>query len=119
MAAPNLKNPTNIYGDTAIYNCTATLASALSNAAASNKVLKINSIRAANVDDAASINVDVTLYRGTTHTYLAKNIAVPLSSTLLVLSRDEYLYLEEGDAIYAKASSATKIDLIISYEEIS
>jgi hypothetical protein len=44
---------------------------------------------------------------------------VPVSSTLLVLSKEEYLYLEEGDAIYAKANTSGKIDLTISYEEIS
>jgi hypothetical protein len=122
MAAPNIKSPatiTTVNGKTATYNCTATLAAALSNGASSGKVLKVTAIRAANVDGTNSIDVDVSHYRGTTHTYLAYRVTVPAASTLVVLSREEYLYVEEGDAIYAKASTTGKIDLLISYEDIS
>lgn len=119
MAAPNLKQPTTITGKTATYSCTSSLASALSNAAASGKVLKVNTIRAANIDATSAFSVDITVYRSSTHTYIANAISVPVSSTLLVLSKEEYLYLEEGDAIYAKANTSGKIDLTISYEEIS
>ena len=122
MAAPNIKSPatlTTVTGKTAIYNCTATLAAALSNASSSGKVLKVTAIRAANVDGTNSVDLDLSHYRGTTHTYIAYKVTIPAASTLLPLSREEYLYLEEGDAIYAKASTAAKIDLLISYEDIS
>lgn len=119
MAAPNLKTPSSITGKTATYSCTTSLAAALSNAAASNKVLKVNTIRATNLDTGLNIDVDVSHYRGTTHAYLASAITVPVKSSLLVLSKEEYLYLEEGDAIYAKAGVNAKIDLTITYEEIA
>lgn len=119
MAAPNLKQPTTITGKTATYSCTSSLASALSNDAASGKVLKVNTIRAANIDATSAFSVDITLFRSATHTYIANAISVPLSSSLIVLSKEEYLYLEEGDAIYAKGSTTGKIDLTISYEEIA
>ena len=52
MAAPNLKEPTTIVGKTNGYAVTTSLAAALSNGAASGKVLKVNSVYAANVDGA-------------------------------------------------------------------
>lgn len=118
MAAPNLKAPTNITGKTAIYQCTATLGSALANAAASNKVFKVNTLRACNIDGVNSSSIDVTIFRSSTHSYLTYQIPVPAQSSLIVLSKEEYVYLEEGDAIYAKASAVSQITLTISYEEI-
>lgn len=119
MAAPNLKQPVTITGKTATYNCTATLAVALSNAAASGKVLKVNTVRAANIDTSLNIAFDLTVYRGSTHSYIASAITIPVASTLIALSKEEYIYLEEGDAIYAKSGVAGKIDLTIGYEEIA
>lgn len=119
MTAPNLKNPTTITGKTGVYVCTATLASALSNAGGSGKALKINTIRATNVDAALNVSLDLTVYRSSTHTYLASGISIPVGSTLIALSKEEYFYLEEGDAIYAKSSVNTKIEITIGYEEIA
>ncbi|NBS71073.1 hypothetical protein EBT31_19525 [bacterium] len=118
MAAPNLKSPTTITGKTAVYACTASLASALSNGASSGKVFKINGIRAANTTTAAG-TIEVTIFRSSTHYELIKTAQVPVNSAFVVLNREEYLYLEEGDAIYAKANAATTIDLILTYEEIA
>jgi hypothetical protein len=118
MAAPNLTLPATITGKTAVYSCTASLASALSNGAASNKLLKVNTIRAANISSGAG-TVDITVYRSSSHTYVVKGASVPLNSTFVVLDKNEYLYLEEGDALYAKANATTTIDLTIHYEEIA
>jgi hypothetical protein len=119
MAAPNLKAPTVITGKTLAYNCTATLASVLSNGASSGEVFKINTIRACNIDGVNSSNIDITLFRSSTHSYITYQIPVPAQSSLIVLSKEEYLYLEEGDALYAKATSASQITLTISYEDIT
>ena len=71
MAAPNLKNPTTITGRTARYAVTTSLAAALSNSAASGKVLKINSIFCANVDGVNAADISVSIYDGTTDRYIA------------------------------------------------
>jgi hypothetical protein len=118
MAAPNLKNPTTITGKTAGYAVTTSLAAALTNSAASGKVFKINGIRAANVTTSAG-TIEVTVFRSSTHYEIIKTAQVPINSTFVVLNREEYLYLEEGDAIYAKANAASTLDLILTYEEIS
>jgi hypothetical protein len=119
MAAPNLKSPTTITGKTARYAVTASLAAALSNSAASNKVLKINSIFCANVDGVNSADISISIYNGVTDFYIAKTINVPADATQMLSTKETYFYLEEGDSIRALASAANDLELIIAYEEIS
>jgi hypothetical protein len=119
MAAPNLKSPTTITGRTARYAVTTALAAALSNAASSGKVLKINSIFCANVDGVNAADISVSIYDGTTDRYLAKTIAVPADATQILSTKETYFYLEEGDSIRALASAASDLELVIGYEEIS
>jgi hypothetical protein len=119
MAAPNLKSPTTITGKTARYAVTASLAAALSNAAASGKVLKINSVFCSNVDGANSADISVSIYDSSTDRYIAKEISVPPKATQILSTKETYFYLEEGDSIRALASVASDLELIIGYEEIS
>jgi hypothetical protein len=60
----------------------------------------------------------VSFRRAGVDTYMAKTVTVQADQALVVRSREEILYLEEGDAIFAKANVAGKIDLLITYEEI-
>ena len=119
MAAPNLKAPTTITGRTARYAVTTSLAAALSNAAASGKVLKINSIFCANVDGTNVADISVSIYDGTTDFYIAKTVAVPADATQVLSTKETYFYLEEGDSIRALASAASDLELVIGYEEIA
>jgi hypothetical protein len=119
MAAPNLKSPTTILGRTARYAVTTSLAAALSNGAASGKVLKINSIFCANVDGVNAADISVSIYDGTTDRYIARTISVPADATQVLSTKETYFYLEEGDSIRALASAASDLELVIGYEEIS
>ncbi len=122
MAAPNIVSVTSIYGKTAYDADVATSVSAtLTNAASSNKLLKINTIIAANID--GSNDADITVYvsnasNTTALFYLAKTITVPADSTLVIISKDTSLYLEEDRRIQALASAAGDISLMVSYEEL-
>ena len=118
MAAPNLKSPTAIYGKTARYAVTASLATALA-APGTGKTYKINSIFCANVDGTNAADISVSIYNGTTDFYLAKTIAVPADATQVISTKDTYFYLEEGDSIRAAANADSDLELIIGYEEIS
>ena len=122
MAAPNIVNVTSILGKTAYDADVATSQSAtLTNAASSNKLLKINTIIASNIDGTnnADITVYVTTASATTALYhLAKTITVPADSSLVITSKDTSFYLEEDRAIRAVASAAGDISLMISYEEL-
>ena len=119
MAAPNLKNPTTITGKTVRYAVTASLASVLANSSASGKVFKINSIFCANVDGTNPADINVSIYDGSDHRYIAKTIAVPADATQIISSKDTYFYLEEDRSIYAECNDASDLQLVISYEEIS
>ena len=119
MAAPNLKTPAAITGKTDGYAVTTSLAAALSNGAASGKVLKVNSVYCANVDGSASADIDLSYYNGTTDFYLAKTISVPADATQVLVTREAPIYLEEGDSLRAKASANSDLELVISYEDIS
>jgi hypothetical protein len=117
MAAPNLRSPATVTGKTAPAALTTSLTAVLSNTAASGKVLKVNTIRAANVA-VGSVTVDIAIYRGTTTSYLLKGGTVDAGKTLIATDKNEYIYLEEGDQLQAKASAGTSVDLTINYEEI-
>jgi hypothetical protein len=119
MAAPNLKNPTTITGRTARYAVTTSLSAALTNSAASGKVLKINSIFCANVDGVNAADISVSIYDGTTDRYIARTISVPADATQVLSTKETYFYLEEGDSIRALASAAGDLELVIGYEDIS
>lgn len=120
MAAPNLKNPTTITGiTTSVGIGTTAIVGILTNAAGSNKVYKINSIFAANVDGASAADISLSILRGGTETYLAKTIAVPADATQILSTKESYFYLEENVGIRAQSNAANDIDITISYEEIS
>jgi hypothetical protein len=124
MAAPNIASPTTITGKTVVVNLTTTNATAvLSNAASSNRVLKINSLIVSNVDGSVSANITISYYSaaaiGGTATEIASTVSVPADASLVVIGKDTYIYLEEDRSIGAIASAANDLKVICSYEEIS
>ena len=119
MAAPNLRQLLTVTAKTECYAVTTSLAAALTNTANSGKAFKINSVYCANVDGNTSCDIDLSYYNGTTDFYLAKTISVPPDATQLLVTREAYIYLEEGDSLRAKASTAGDLELVICYEELS
>ena len=121
MAAPNLSPLTvlGITGKTARYAVTTSLAAALTNSADSDKVFKINSVYCANIDGANSADITLTIFNGTTDFAIASTISVPADATQVLVTRDAYFYLEEGDSLRAQASATGDLVMIIGYEEIS
>lgn len=119
MAAPNIVGVTSIYGKTYSneLNTTVTTSQLV---CPSNKVLKINTIICANVDGVNSVDVTVLFMDNSAGTQrgLANLITVPAKSTLVVISKDTSIYLEEGDEIKAGASANSDAHIIISYEEL-
>lgn len=116
MAAPNVVNVTSITGKTDVQAVGTSATAITTNAAASGKVYKINSILVANVDGTNAADITVDLYRNSTAYHLASTINVPADSTVVVLSKDTAIYLEEGDALRCTASAASDLEAIVSYE---
>lgn len=120
MAAPNLKSPTTITGKTARVGITTTaIVGVVTNASSSGKVLKINSIFAANIDPINSVDVSVSVYDGSNDYYIASTIYVPVNATQIISQKDSYFYLEEGDQLRVIASVAGDLNIVVGYEDIS
>lgn len=124
MANPNIINVTTILGKSAVVSLTTTAATAvLSNAAASGKVFKINSLIVSNVDGTNAADITVSYYSaaaiGGTATQIVSTISVPADATLVVIDKGTSIYLEEDRSIGAKAGTANDLKVLVSYEEIS
>jgi len=123
MANPNIVAVANIYGKTAFDADVAVTASAIvTNAASSGKILKINSLIISNIDGSAAADITATIRNasgGTAYSYLASTISVPNDATLVIISKDSSIYLEEDMSIWLAASVAGDLSATCSYDEIS
>ena len=133
MAAPNIVNVATITGVTTFHAGIAVttggkgalgVTTVVSNAASSGKVLKINSLSAAGVGKTTGVTLNY--YNHVNHASagstvsLGTTISVPTFSTLVVISKDNSIYLEENTCLGIVAQSNTgTIDVVCSYEEIS
>ena len=119
MAAPNIVNVTSIFGKTMGADLGLTATTDILTCAA-NKVLKVNTIIVSNID--GSNNTDATVYfydsSAAARYALASTVTVPADSSLVIVGKDNPIYLEESDQIEGGASEANDLQIIISYEEI-
>ncbi len=125
MANPNLINVSSVLGANAGFNLTNTATATLITVAA-DKLVKINRVTVANVDGTNSATFDLfvdglgTGSTGVTTTgadatvYLAKTVAVPADTSIVVI--DTPIYLMEGDILKGGASAASDLDLFVSFE---
>lgn len=119
MAPPNLRDPATVIGKTVGYAVTTTLVEVLANPAASGKVFRINAAYCANVDGALGAEVTLLWQRGGVDTRLAFGLFVPAKATQVLIAREAYIYLEEGDSLRAAGSVNGDLELTVSYEDIS
>ena len=136
MAAPNIVNVATITGITTRIAGISTvildgsgggggISTIVTNAAASGKVLKINTLLATAIG--ATTGVDVNIYNtaGRHNTAIstvsiATTMTVPILSSLAVIDKTNSIYLEEGKQIGVRAqSNAGSLDIVCSYEDIS
>jgi hypothetical protein len=118
MAAPNIFTATVCIAKSAHQLATTSATAIITNAAASGKVLKVNSILAVNRStDFADVTVDI--FRSSTSFPLAFGITVPTKSTLVVLGKDTPLYMEEGDVLRILSSTASALNITVVYEEVN
>jgi hypothetical protein len=124
VAAPNILNVATILGKTAYATPANTNAAVLlANSSGSNKVFKINSLVASNVDgtDPRDVTVAInTAADGSGTGYpIVSTVSVPADASLVVIDKDNAIYLEEDKSIVVISGSADDIAFTISYEEIS
>ena len=124
MAAPNIVNVSSILGKTDQYALTSTnQTTILNNAASSDNVLKVSMIQVANVDgtNACDITIDVhsAASGGGTAYSLVATVSFPADASLIVLDKSTAIYLEENTSITATAGTASDLEVIVSYEQIT
>ena len=123
MAAPNIVNVTSIIGiTTAVGLSTTAVTTFLSNADASGKVLKINTVVAAGIGTAQgniTLKYHLAAAGAGTSIALANTITVPTGASLVIIGKDNPIYLEENRSLTAQASVADNIAIVCSYEDIS
>jgi hypothetical protein len=124
MAAPNIVNVTTITGKTVVASLTTTSSTlVVENVAASGKVFKINSLIVSNVDGSSAADITINLFSedniGGTGTQIVSTVTVPADASLVVISKDTAIYLEEDRSIGATASAASDLKVVCSFEEIS
>lgn len=119
MAAPNIVNVSNILGSTDVQAVTTSATAIVTNSGGSGKVYKVNSLVVSNVDGTNAADITVDLYRSAVAYAIASTITVPADASLVVISKETAVYLEEGDALRCTASASGDLVAICSYEEIS
>ncbi len=86
-----------------------------------NVIVKVNSVIIANDNGSSSddVSVFITDNSNNIQSYLAKTIPVPANSSLVVVSKDISVYIDEGYKLRASSANGGRLDATCSYEEIS
>ncbi|NBW15682.1 MAG: hypothetical protein EBR82_47620 [Caulobacteraceae bacterium] len=125
MAAPNIVGPTTIRAKTtfltAVTGATGTVL--LNNAASSGKAFQVTTLYISNIDGTNAVDVTVEVHNqddgaGTGYS-LCSTVSVPADATLIVVSKDTPIWLEEDRSIVVNPSASNDIEVVCSYLEIS
>ena len=117
MTAPNIVSVTNITGKTDVQAVTTNVTAITT--CPLNKLYKVNSVIVANISTTTAYDITVDFYRSSQAFNIASTITIPAKATLVVVSKDMGIYLEETDAIRLTASANSVLQAICSYEIIS
>jgi hypothetical protein len=123
VAAPNLNLATNsIVSRTAPLALSATTeATLLTNAASSNKMLRVRSVTVNNVGTSGTVDVTLRFYDaasgGTAFAFPA--ITIPVGGSVIVIGSENPLPLEEDRRITVQASAANFATVLCAYEEVT
>lgn len=120
MANPNIAGVTTILGKTDVSTVGTAATTITTNAEASGKAIKVNTLVVSNTNPSLDIDATVEIYRvsATAAFSIARTVAIPSDSSLIMIGRDNPIWLNEGDSIRV-AASTTFANAICSYEELS
>lgn len=118
MADPNIVLTTIVKGKTAVLSQILDSDTTLLTNSISNGVLKIGTLIISNIDGSNPYDISVSLARSSTQYKLVSTVSVPPDTSIVVLSRDTSIYLQENDSIVVVASTSNKLHAVCSYEEI-
>ena len=119
MAAPNIVQVANIYGNSSVANVTNSATAIITNSVGSNKVYKVNGILITNTTGATTATITVDLYRSSVAYMMASNVSVTANTTYTPVDKTLSLYLLEGDSIRLTANANSRLQAVATWEEIS
>lgn len=121
MAAPNVLGITTITAKTyGVGIQTTANVGIVTNAASSNKVLKINTFRVTNNSASSSTTFNVVYVdSGSNQIGIASNLTIPVGGTIVVIDKDSTTYVEENCSINVSVADTTRLSVLVSYEELS
>jgi len=118
MAAPNIGNFTLMTGNTAVQLVGLTANAIVTNSSSSNQLFKVYSLNLCNVSS-SNVTATVDIYRSSVAYRMAANIVVPATTSILVISKDNGVYLNEGDALRLTAGTVSSLEAVCSYEVVA
>jgi hypothetical protein len=118
MAAINIARLLVLNGKLNVANVTTSYTDLLINSVNSNTLLKINTLSLCNYSGSTA-NVSVDVYRSNVGYRLASAITVPVNSSLVAITKDSMIYLEEGDSLRVWAGADNTIQAVVSYDYIA
>jgi hypothetical protein len=127
MANPNMANAVFIIGNTSSHlissNANPFTTALINNPAASGEIYKINTIIATNVNGQNNFEISIKLFTqddlGGSNTDIISTMTVPADGSVIVLNRENPIYLLEDKSIGAFSNTANVITVTCSWEEIS
>jgi len=116
MATPNLINIDTITPVLAAGAVTTSRADIIDVSA--EFVAKVNSLIIANIDgtNAADITVEVSADNGSNYYAIAKTVSVPADASIVIIGKDNSIYLDETDLLAVTASANSDLTYAVSYE---
>lgn len=119
MANPNLASATNIYGGSFSADLPTSIITLVTNGSSSGKIFKVHTVMITNIDGVNTPYCNVQLFDGFFGTWLAYTLNVPADSAIVLIGRDNPIYLREGFSIRAQASAAGDVAIHTAWDEIS
>jgi hypothetical protein len=118
MANPNIVNISSVLGKTATQAVTDSATAIVQNAGASNTVVKINTLIVSNISS-NTVQITADHFRSNTAIQIASNTSIETGTSIVIISKDSSIYLEEGDDLRLTGSANSVMEAVCSYEEIS
>lgn len=120
MAAPNIANTSNIVGKLNTVEIDSVPTTIVINPASSGTAYKLNTLYASNTTGTLPVDMHLTVVRSSGAEFpILRYTTVPAEATLVVISKDNPIWLEEGDSINAQTGASGRLVAFCSYEIIS
>jgi hypothetical protein len=118
MGSPNLINVSTKHGKTLVETVGSTNKVVAANPAISGKLVKVFSLYLANLDEVETGYITVYLFKSNASIKLANKMEVSAKDTLVFITEQAPIYLEEGDSIVCQSTQTVAFSAVCSFDII-